>query len=723
MLLGALPADAADYALVANCYCSKVGKIDIATNSLLEELPVADSIGVPVPNITNIAVDTIHNWAYVSDHLANALSIIDLNSWTTTGPIIPAGMGKQPVGLTLNSACSRLYIATYGPDGFEDASDPLEVYDVVGTTFPPTLTRVASVPVGKHPINVALSRDERYVLITCRNQACFTVVSTDSNKTVYTRNYPNVNYEPEGVDIHPIANLAYIFSHGQNQFDVFDFDSLKVVKTVAVTNPIPPQPSGGAFSPDGGRLLVCGQTVGRVFAFNSGDPRNPIQIPVSIQVGPQPHMPLFISDTVAYVPNTNNTQPVGSVAIVSVGNAPALLGMVTGTFHGPLGMALVREKVAPVQARPVYITLVSHNEEPGSGHPDYVGDHDFYLLNREQVRQLALIVKSKGAMWNFQSDWNFLQAASAYDAGAVTANTNGKNVVKWLVEDMGFEADPHAHETQYNYADVAYLHEALGVTPSKNVGGFLYDPPDNYQGWEQHEQGTYGSNYPGYFWKPDNLWGAATYLHLGNDDCSYGVWKPTDKYNFYIHDPSKNLAYIGGGGGNFAGLKQILQALDNHTVADTGFYTVTIFIPQSELNPVTVQGYSDIIDSVSVYVAQNRVVWRSLTQMGELWRTDFQSTPWRVGCADLVGGCCAGRVGDANHSGDDEPTIGDVSVMIDAKFIAGTCDGVITCLNEADINQSGGIAPTCDDITIGDISTLIDYLFIMGQGLGLPNCL
>jgi photosystem II stability/assembly factor-like uncharacterized protein len=91
-------------------------------------------------------------------------------------------------------------------------------------------------------------------------------------------------------------------------------------------------------------------------------------------------------------------------------------------------------------------------------------------------------------------------------------------------------------------------------------------------------------------------------------------------------------------------------------------------------------------------------------------------------CSDVVT-CCTGRVGDANNAGGDEPTIGDVSVMIDAKFIGGTCEGVISCLAEADVNQSGGADPTCDDITIGDISILIDYLFITGSTMGLPNCL
>ena len=87
--------------------------------------------------------------------------------------------------------------------------------------------------------------------------------------------------------------------------------------------------------------------------------------------------------------------------------------------------------------------------------------------------------------------------------------------------------------------------------------------------------------------------------------------------------------------------------------------------------------------------------------------------------------CCLGRVGDANGSGDDTPTIGDISTMIDAKFITGSCDGKISCPAEADINQSGSSGASCDDVTIGDISMLIDYLFISGpESFGLlPDCL
>lgn len=84
--------------------------------------------------------------------------------------------------------------------------------------------------------------------------------------------------------------------------------------------------------------------------------------------------------------------------------------------------------------------------------------------------------------------------------------------------------------------------------------------------------------------------------------------------------------------------------------------------------------------------------------------------------------CCVNRVGNVNGVGGDEPTIWDVSVLIDAKFIAGTCDGILDCMTEADINGSGGDYPICDDITIDDISKLIDYLFITGKSLGLDDC-
>jgi len=88
--------------------------------------------------------------------------------------------------------------------------------------------------------------------------------------------------------------------------------------------------------------------------------------------------------------------------------------------------------------------------------------------------------------------------------------------------------------------------------------------------------------------------------------------------------------------------------------------------------------------------------------------------------------CCVGRVGDANGSNEptDEITLGDIMLMVDVKFISGDCTK-LACLAEADVNQDGGAAPTCEDhVTLGDIMTLVDFLFITGPETAvLQDCL
>ena len=84
--------------------------------------------------------------------------------------------------------------------------------------------------------------------------------------------------------------------------------------------------------------------------------------------------------------------------------------------------------------------------------------------------------------------------------------------------------------------------------------------------------------------------------------------------------------------------------------------------------------------------------------------------------------CCVGKVGDANGDGGVEPTIGDISAMIDAKFISSD-PNVIACFAEADANRSATGVATFEDVTIGDISLIIDYLFITGTAnMDIDDC-
>ncbi|MCX6835114.1 MAG: S8 family serine peptidase, partial [candidate division Zixibacteria bacterium] len=77
-------------------------------------------------------------------------------------------------------------------------------------------------------------------------------------------------------------------------------------------------------------------------------------------------------------------------------------------------------------------------------------------------------------------------------------------------------------------------------------------------------------------------------------------------------------------------------------------------------------------------------------------------------------GCCLGKVGDVNQNGGDEPTISDVSALIDHLFITRSPLG---CIEEADVNRSGGATPSNADLTVGDIMRLIDHLFVSRKPL------
>jgi hypothetical protein len=227
-----------------------------------------------------------------------------------------------------------------------------------------------------------------------------------------------------------------------------------------------------------------------------------------------------------------------------------------------------------------------------------------------------------------------------YDTEELMASTRGKNIVKWMVEDLGFEADPHAHETKYNYADVAYLHTQLGVEPSGNVGGFLFDPPDNPQGWEQHEEGLKGRVYPAYFWKADQIWGAGTSQHRGNDEKAHGVWKPADRHNFFEHDPSRRLVYIGGNcyswmarpAPNVSAVHEAVAAISSGEVPRDGFYTANIFIAQARLNERVVARVAADLDALGPLVRQGKIVWSSLTETANRWRTEHDGKPFQHPC-------------------------------------------------------------------------------------------
>jgi len=279
------------------------------------------------------------------------------------------------------------------------------------------------------------------------------------------------------------------------------------------------------------------------------------------------------------------------------------------------------------QAPTIYVSVVTHNEEPLSGqYPDFVNDEDAFWEHREAVVNFAEMLKEEGVKYNYQSDWNFLLAATMYDQG--TSSTNGKNFLRYLKEDLGAEIDPHAHETQYNYADVAYLIKELGVTPSHIVGGFLASPPEQSK-VEYFRQSLKGIKYPDYDWKAEILWGGGTYKHQDDEELLVsGVWKPKDNENFLIHDGNAPLPNVGGYKSNWQGLNDLLQKQQNGELEEGKIYTQTIFAGQLDmLRQNFIEDFRQQIRNSAEYEDAGLIKWVGLKEAVDIWKSEYNSEP------------------------------------------------------------------------------------------------
>lgn len=266
----------------------------------------------------------------------------------------------------------------------------------------------------------------------------------------------------------------------------------------------------------------------------------------------------------------------------------------------------------------IYLSIVTHNEEPLQGiYPDYVNDEAAFWESREQLVNFAQMLHEEGVAYNYQSDWNFLLAATKYDQG--TPSTNNKNFLRYFSEDLGFEIDPHAHETQYNYADVAYLIEQLGVEPSHVVGGFIAYPVEDSKleyFWDDIEGRVYDTT-----WTPELLWGGGTANHQNEEALwTSGIWKPKGESNFSTHDNSAPIAVIGRYKTNWMGLQELLK----QDLQPGKIYTQSVFAGQKDMNE---QFTEEFRKKIQQFKSNETIVWAGLTEVLHIWETTYNAEP------------------------------------------------------------------------------------------------
>ncbi len=257
----------------------------------------------------------------------------------------------------------------------------------------------------------------------------------------------------------------------------------------------------------------------------------------------------------------------------------------------------------------VHVLIVTHSEESES----YNRSEEMFESSRKVLVQFAEMLHDEGVAWNYQSDWTFLLAATQYDAG--DASTNNKNFLQYFKEDLGFEIDPHAHETQYNYADVAYLISQLGVEPSGVVGGFVASPASESK--LEYLQSTIHGNVYSYAWKPEVLWGGAVGGHQNESDLWVsGIWNPKDAEHFT--EDGGNLPDVGGYYTTWEGLDALLaKDLDPGKI-----YTQAIFAGQRTLTDESIEAFRAQIEKRK---SDKRIVWVGLTELISIWESEYHS--------------------------------------------------------------------------------------------------
>ncbi len=289
----------------------------------------------------------------------------------------------------------------------------------------------------------------------------------------------------------------------------------------------------------------------------------------------------------------------------------------------------------------VHVSVITHSEEykKTGSEPDYVNDEDAFWSARKNVVNFAEMLHEEGVKYNYQSDWTFLLAATKFDKG--DESTNGKNFLRYLKEDLGFEIDPHAHESEYSYADVAYLINELGVEPSNTAGGYIASPA-NRSKLEYLWEPVKGRIYK-YTWQAEILWGGGTANHVDEEELWYsGIWRPKSDEQTTVNDDNAGLINVGRYKSGWDALDYLLE----QDLKPGKIYTLGVMGHQRELDSTFIEEFRTQIQK---FKKDERIVWTGLAEVVEIWKKDYSSEANMLKYDGLIEEDSAGFGGGGNQ--------------------------------------------------------------------------
>lgn len=320
-----------------------------------------------------------------------------------------------------------------------------------------------------------------------------------------------------------------------------------------------------------------------------------------------------------------------------------------------LGFTFLLTFLLPAQTiTTLYLNFNSHSEENDFGFAkNYNNNIDTFNNYRNLLVTMCDTFRAKGAKYNSQHDWAFLDGAKLYDNGT-NANTNNKNLFVWMRDDNNglIELDAHAHMSQKNYTDVVWYYQQLGITPSKVVGGFLYDTVMNANmpgsNWSDMQDSLPGKTKPFFKYQFDILWGGGTGNHQGVDLSPIGIWKPDTLHDILSNNDSRHLVLLGNGCNELLTdttpdvvntivneIRELVYEINNGQLQGGKFYSSCIMFNVRDLRPGLAVKAAQIIDSLQPLIDAGYIAWKTHTEKVAIWETQYAQQPNIVTCEDI----------------------------------------------------------------------------------------
>ena len=182
---------------------------------------------------------------------------------------------------------------------------------------------------------------------------------------------------------------------------------------------------------------------------------------------------------------------------------------------------------------------------------------------------------------------------------------------------MGFEIDPHGHETKYNYADIAYLINELGVKPSNIVGGYIASPVKKSK--FNYLLNEIKGNIYDFTWEAEALWGGGVGGHKNESDLwASGIWNPKSAEDIMVDGGT--LPNIGRYNSTWEGLDYLLtKDLDPNKI-----YTASVFISQGSISETDLNAFRAEIEK---HKSDDRIEWVGLSEALDIWASEYNSEP------------------------------------------------------------------------------------------------